>query len=73
MDGVTHSDASSHFTFLEGKTFPPDFNLAMFWGGEDVTPTHSRGEVAILWILGFIKFEGRELSMGRSTIGGSFE
>ncbi len=70
---MAQSDALSHFTFLEGKTFPPDFDLAMFLGGEDVTPTHSCGEVAILWIQGFIKFEGRELSMGRLNIGGSFE
>ncbi len=73
MDGVTHSDMSSHFTFLEGKIFPPDFDLAMFLNGEDVTPTHSRAEVAILWIWGFIKVEGKELSIGRSTIGGSSE
>ncbi len=70
---MTHSDASSHFTYLEGKTFPPDFDLAMFLSGEDVTPTHSCGEVAILWIWGFTEFEGRELSIGRSTIGGSSE
>jgi hypothetical protein len=48
VDGVTHSDASSNFTFLEGKTFPPDFDLAMFLSGEDVTPTPSHGEVVIL-------------------------
>ena len=73
MDVAIHSDASFHFTFLEGKIFPPDFDLAMFLSGEDVTPKHSRVEVAILWIWGFIKFEGKELSIGRSTIGGSSE
>jgi hypothetical protein len=32
---------------LEGKTFPPDFDLAMFWGGEDVTPTVDLSEVVV--------------------------
>jgi hypothetical protein len=36
VDDVTNSDASSHFTSLEGKTIPPDFDLAMFLSGEDV-------------------------------------
>jgi hypothetical protein len=52
VDGVTHSDASPHFTFLEGKTFPPDFDLAMFLSGGDVTQTGCfNGEVDERWHL----------------------
>ena len=54
MDNVAQSDASSHFTFLDGKLFRSDFTLAMFWDHEDETSTHSRIEAVILWIWGFI-------------------